>query len=103
MKLDFLRRDIEFRRKQILRQRREIRELQRLGIPSKSAEELLDRMLARVNKLCGTGQTVGGRKRKLIRAPTRSSVARSAGACGTLERFPKALEQQGLTQRSCRA
>ena len=52
MKLDFLRRDIEFRRKQILRQRREILELQRLGIPSKSAEELLERMLAKVDELC---------------------------------------------------
>jgi hypothetical protein len=52
MKLDFLRRDIEFRRKQILRQRREILELQRLGIPTKSAEELLERMLTKVDELC---------------------------------------------------
>jgi hypothetical protein len=52
MKLDFLRRDIEFRRKQILRQRREILELQRLGIATKSAEELLERMLAKVDELC---------------------------------------------------
>lgn len=52
MKLNFLRRDIEFRRKQIARQRREILELQRLGIPTKSAEELLERMLAKVDELC---------------------------------------------------
>jgi hypothetical protein len=52
MQLDALRRDIEYRRRQIHRQRREILELQRLGIPSRSAEELLERMLARVDELC---------------------------------------------------
>jgi hypothetical protein len=39
-------------RRQILRQRREIRDLQRAGIPTKSAEELLGRMLAKVDELC---------------------------------------------------
>lgn len=53
MKLDHLRRDIEFRRKQILRQRRDILQLQRLGIPSTAAEELLARMLTKVDELCG--------------------------------------------------
>ncbi len=52
MQLDALRRDIAYRRQQILRQRREILELQRLGISSKSAEELLERMLNKVDELC---------------------------------------------------
>ena len=41
MQLTFIREDIERRRRQILRQRREIRDLQRAGIPTKSADELL--------------------------------------------------------------
>ena len=53
MKLDFIRRDIEFRRKQILRQRREILQLQRLGIPTRAAEDLLARMLTKDDELCG--------------------------------------------------
>jgi hypothetical protein len=52
MQLDALRRAIEYRRKQILRQRRDILELQRAGIPTKSAEELLERMLLKVDELC---------------------------------------------------
>ena len=52
MNLDALRRDIEYRRKQILRQRRDILDLQRHGIPTRSAEELLERMLLKVDELC---------------------------------------------------
>ena len=33
-------------------QRREIKDLQRAGIPAKPAEELLERMLAKVDGLC---------------------------------------------------
>lgn len=39
-------------RRQIHRQRGEIRDLQRDGISTKSAEELLARMLSKVDKLC---------------------------------------------------
>jgi hypothetical protein len=52
MQLDALRRDIEYRRQQIYRQRREILELQKLGIPSALAEALLERMLTKVDELC---------------------------------------------------
>ncbi|CAN0423189.1 unnamed protein product [Phaeothamnion confervicola] len=52
MKLDAIRRDIEYRRKQIYRQRREILELQRLGVPSASAEALPERMLTKIDELC---------------------------------------------------
>ena len=43
---------IEHMRRQIHRQRREIRDLQRAGIPAVSAEELLARMLNKVDDLC---------------------------------------------------
>ena len=52
MQLDFIRRDIAYRRQQILRYRKDILELQRLGIPTKSAEKLLERMLNKVDELC---------------------------------------------------
>ena len=52
MKLNGIRRDIEYRRKQIYRQRKEILQLQRLGIPSASAEALLERMLTKIDELC---------------------------------------------------
>ena len=39
-------------RRQILRQRKEIQHLRRAGIPTKSAEELLERMQAKVDGLC---------------------------------------------------
>jgi hypothetical protein len=52
MDLAHLRIEIENRRRQIERQRREIRDLQRAGISTVSAEELLGRMLAKVDELC---------------------------------------------------
>jgi hypothetical protein len=39
-------------RYQLHRQRKEIRDLQRAGIPTKAAEERLGRMLAKVDGLC---------------------------------------------------
>lgn len=52
-------------RRQILRQRREIRDLQRAGIPTKSAEELLARMRAKVDELCTErDRQVGEQRRK---------------------------------------
>jgi hypothetical protein len=52
MDLEFIRADIEQRRRQIARHRREILDLQRAGVSTKSAEELLARMLAKVDELC---------------------------------------------------
>ena len=51
MGLDAIRNEIEHMRRQILRQRKEIRALQRSGIPTKSAEEMLERMQAKVDGL----------------------------------------------------
>jgi hypothetical protein len=39
MQITYIREEIERKRRQTLRQRREIRDLQRAGIPTKSAEE----------------------------------------------------------------
>lgn len=52
MDLVHLRTEIENRRRQIERQRREIRDLQRAGISTVSADELLERMLTKVDELC---------------------------------------------------
>jgi hypothetical protein len=52
MQLEYVRNEIEHMRRQILRQRREIKDLQRAGIPTKSAEELLERMQTKVDGLC---------------------------------------------------
>ena len=43
--INFIRGEIQRMRTQVQRQRGEIRQLQRAGIPTTSAEELLDRML----------------------------------------------------------
>jgi hypothetical protein len=48
MQLSYIRSEI----RQILRQRSEIKDLQRAGIPTRSAEELLARMQTKVDKLC---------------------------------------------------
>jgi hypothetical protein len=65
MDLVHLRTEIENRRRQIERQRREIRDLQRSGISTASAEELLSRMLAKVDELCAErDRKVGEERRK---------------------------------------
>jgi hypothetical protein len=65
MGLEALRNEIEHMRRQILRQRREIRDLQRAGIPTKSAEELLGRMQAIVDELCTErDRQLGDQRRK---------------------------------------
>jgi hypothetical protein len=57
--------EIEHMRRQILRQRKEIRDLQRAGIPTQSAEELLARMLSKVDDLCAErDRQVGEQRRK---------------------------------------
>ena len=63
MHLAVLREEIERRRRQILRQRREIRDLQRAGIPTKSADELLAWMLSKVDELCADRDRLVGEQR----------------------------------------
>jgi hypothetical protein len=50
--IDYIRAEIERMRAQVHRQRGEIRQLQRAGIPTASAEALLERMLAKIDGLC---------------------------------------------------
>ena len=50
--INFIRGEIEHKRRQVLRLRGEIRELQYSGISCASAEALLDRMLDKIDDLC---------------------------------------------------
>jgi hypothetical protein len=52
VQLDYVRSEIERMRTQVARQRREILQLQRAGIPTASAEVLLQRMLDKIDSLC---------------------------------------------------
>ena len=52
MGLDHVRSEIEHMRVQVARQRREILQLQKAGIPTVSAEALLERMLGKIDTLC---------------------------------------------------
>jgi hypothetical protein len=52
MRLDYIRSEIARMRTQIIRQRREIKDLERGGHPTKSANELLERMLTKTDGLC---------------------------------------------------
>jgi hypothetical protein len=77
MQLSAIRADIEQRRQRIFHQRKEIQELQRAGISTKSAEELLARMLAKVDELCVERDRLVGEERrkypgtnKVINGPT---------------------------------
>ena len=74
MGLDHIRSEIEHMRMQVARQRREILLLQRAGIPTTSADALLQRMLEKIDHLCAErdrlkaelprpkGKELGGRK-----------------------------------------
>jgi hypothetical protein len=64
MNLSNIRADIEQRRYQISRQRKEILNLQRAGISTKSADELLARMLAKVDELCAVRDRLVGESRR---------------------------------------
>jgi hypothetical protein len=65
MQLSSTRAEIEHMRRQIHRQRKEIRDLQRAGIPAGSAEQLLARMLSKVDELCAErDRQVGEERRK---------------------------------------
>ena len=50
--IEFIRAEIQRTRLQVLRPRREIMQLRRAGIPTTSAEALLDRMLNKIDDLC---------------------------------------------------
>jgi hypothetical protein len=78
MQLDYIRREIERMRTQVHRQRGEIRQLQRAGISTTSAEGLLDTMLKKIDELCSErdrlkkeqgspikGRVLGGRSWRL--------------------------------------
>jgi hypothetical protein len=72
--LDHVRSGIEHMRLQVGRQRKEILQLQRSGVPTASAESLLQRMLDKIDGLCTErdrlkaelprlkGKVLGGRK-----------------------------------------
>ena len=64
MQLSSLRSEIEHMRRRILRQRREIRDLQRAGIPTKSADELLVRMQTKVDELSAERDRQAGEQRR---------------------------------------
>jgi hypothetical protein len=52
VQLEFVGSAIERMRVQVHRQRGEIRQLQRVGIPAASAEALLERMLNKIDDMC---------------------------------------------------
>jgi hypothetical protein len=75
MHLEYVRSEIERMRVQVHRQRGEIRQLQRAGIPAAAAEALLERMLNKIDELCAErdrlkkeqpgpmkGRVLGGRR-----------------------------------------
>jgi hypothetical protein len=63
MELPYIRDDIDNRRRQITRQRKEIQSLQRAGISTVSPEDLLGRMLAKVDELCAERDRLLGEQR----------------------------------------
>jgi hypothetical protein len=58
--IEFVRDEIQRMRTQVQRQRSEIRQLQRAGIPTASAELLLQRMLDKVETLCAERDKLKG-------------------------------------------
>jgi hypothetical protein len=73
--IEYFRAEIERMRVQVHRQRGGIRQLQKAGIPTASAEALLDRMLSNIDGLCAErdrlkkdqpgptkGKVLGGRR-----------------------------------------
>jgi hypothetical protein len=65
MDLSLIRAEIEHMRRQILRQRKEIQDLQRAGISTSSAAELLGRMQRKVDRLCiERDRLIGEQRRK---------------------------------------
>ena len=81
MPLDSIRNEIELLRRHVLRQRREIRDLQRAGISTKSADELLARMLAKVDALCGERDRLIGEQRRKYAGSNKVIIAPVARRC----------------------
>jgi hypothetical protein len=71
MQLETIRSEIERMRAQVSRQRKEILQLQRAGIPTGPADALLQRMLDRIDALC-----IERDRLKKATAPARDKVAR---------------------------
>jgi len=68
--IDFVRAEIEHMHLQVHRQRKEIVQLQRAGIPTASAELLLGRMHAKIDSLCAERE----RLKKQIPGPMKGPV-----------------------------
>jgi hypothetical protein len=68
--VEHIRAEIERMRTQVHRQRGEIRQLQKAGIPTTSAEALLDRMLDSIDRLCAERDKL----KKAQPGPTKGSV-----------------------------
>jgi hypothetical protein len=64
MDLNVIRAEIGHMRRQIQRQRKEIQYLQRAGISTTSAEELLGRMQSKVDGLCAERDRLIGEQRR---------------------------------------
>jgi hypothetical protein len=79
MQLSSIRAEIEHMRRQIHRQRKEIRDLQRAGIPTGSAEQLLARMLSKVDELVSSATGRLARNGESIPAQTKLSTGQSSG------------------------
>jgi hypothetical protein len=69
MQLDQIRTEIDRMHTQVQRQRGEIRQLQRAGISTTSAEALLERMLNGIDQLCAERDRLKGQQ-----GPVRSRV-----------------------------
>lgn len=63
MDLEHIRSEIEYMRRQVARQRKDILRLQRAGIDASSAEALLARMQDKVDRLCLDRERVAGEER----------------------------------------
>ena len=71
--IEFVRAEIQRTRLQVLRQRREIMQLQRAGMSTTSAEALLDRMLNKIDDLCAERDRL---KKKLEKGVPRRMLGR---------------------------
>jgi hypothetical protein len=68
--IEFIRGEIARLRLQLLIQRREITQLQRAGVPSASAEALLERMVNKIDDLCAERDRLKQGQRRALRGRT---------------------------------
>ena len=71
--IEFVRGEIQSTRLQALRHRKEVMQLQRAGLPTTSAEALLDRMLNKIDDLCAERDRL---KKKLEKGVPRRMLGR---------------------------